>query len=219
VPGLRERKKLQTRQLIADTAARLFVERGFDAVTVDEIAEAAEVARKTVFNYFPTKEDLALDRVTERENELIGIVRDRPEGMSLVTAFRQQAVRLICDREDRPARLGRAELIQLVDSSAALQRAIHARRANLIRTLAAEVAAATGAPAHDPVAFTAACSLLGAYRSLAHEYDHRHMAGQARATIVLALHAEASRVFDLLDHGLAGYAPARRSLSTGGTTH
>ena len=56
--GLRERKKLRTRQLIAETAMRLFVERGFDAVPVAAVARAAEVSEATVFNYFPTKEDL-----------------------------------------------------------------------------------------------------------------------------------------------------------------
>ncbi|UZJ30166.1 TetR/AcrR family transcriptional regulator [Streptomyces endophytica] len=58
--GLRERKKEQTRQRIAAVAWRLFAERGFEAVTVNEIAEAAEVAKATLFAYFPTKESLAL---------------------------------------------------------------------------------------------------------------------------------------------------------------
>jgi AcrR family transcriptional regulator len=57
-PGLRERKKQRTRELIAETARELFVERGFERVTVAEIARSSEVSEKTVFNYFPTKEDL-----------------------------------------------------------------------------------------------------------------------------------------------------------------
>ena len=56
--GLRERKKQQTRQLLAETARRLFAERGFENVSIVEIARAADVSEATVFNYFPTKEDL-----------------------------------------------------------------------------------------------------------------------------------------------------------------
>src|SRR5919197_1129588 len=74
--GLREFKKQRTRQLIADTALRLFVERGFERVTVAEVAEAAGVSEKTVFNYFPTKEDLFFDEVEERETALVAAVRD-----------------------------------------------------------------------------------------------------------------------------------------------
>src|SRR5437764_10720607 len=61
--GLRERKKQRTRELIAETARRLFIERGFEAVPVAEIARAAEVSEATVFNYFPTKEDLLYSRL------------------------------------------------------------------------------------------------------------------------------------------------------------
>jgi AcrR family transcriptional regulator len=60
--GLRARKKQQTRRVIADTARRLFAERGFEQVTIAEIARAADVSDKTVFNYFPAKEDLYFDR-------------------------------------------------------------------------------------------------------------------------------------------------------------
>src|SRR3984893_15755215 len=61
--GLRERKKRLLRQQLSDTATRMFMERGFDAVRVTEIAEACGVSEKTVFNYFPTKESLILDRL------------------------------------------------------------------------------------------------------------------------------------------------------------
>ena len=63
VEGLRERKKRLMRQQLSDTATRMFVERGFDAVRVSEVAEACGVSEKTVFNYFPTKESLVLDRL------------------------------------------------------------------------------------------------------------------------------------------------------------
>src|SRR5215211_6851502 len=85
--GLRERKKERTRQLIADTARQLFAERGFDAVTVAEIARQAEVAEKTVYNYFPTKEDLFYSRLEAFEEELLAAIRERGEGESVLAAF------------------------------------------------------------------------------------------------------------------------------------
>jgi AcrR family transcriptional regulator len=87
--GLRERKKQATRRMIADIATGLFVVRGFDAVTVAEIAEAAGVSKMTVFNYFPRKEDLYLDRHLDRLRELEAVVRDRPAGEPVSAAMRR----------------------------------------------------------------------------------------------------------------------------------
>jgi AcrR family transcriptional regulator len=78
--GLRELKKARTRQAIQDAAWRLFAERGFEAVTVKEIARVAEVAEKTVFNYFPTKEDLVFDRMQAFEDQVLDAVRQRRTG-------------------------------------------------------------------------------------------------------------------------------------------
>ncbi|MER6799893.1 TetR/AcrR family transcriptional regulator, partial [Amycolatopsis mediterranei] len=77
-PGLRERKKQATRLLISNVATGLFAERGFEEVTVAEIAEAAGVSKMTVFNYFPRKEDLFLDRHADRLAELTSVLRSRP---------------------------------------------------------------------------------------------------------------------------------------------
>lgn len=88
-PGLRERKKQATRRMIADIATGLFVRRGFDAVTVAEIADAAGVSKMTVFNYFPRKEDLYLDRHLDRLRELEAVVRDRPAGEPVSVAIRR----------------------------------------------------------------------------------------------------------------------------------
>ncbi|MCZ9345440.1 TetR/AcrR family transcriptional regulator, partial [Streptomyces sp. TRM76130] len=65
--GLRERKKRRTYQVLSDTAVRLFTERGFDAVSVAEVAAAAEVSKPTLFRYFPAKEDLVLYRIADHE--------------------------------------------------------------------------------------------------------------------------------------------------------
>lgn len=84
--GLRERKKRQTRQYISDVATGLFLERGFDAVTVAEIAEAADVSVNTVYNYFPAKEDLFLDRSKGVVDRLARWVRGRETGESAAAA-------------------------------------------------------------------------------------------------------------------------------------
>ena len=86
--GLRERKKQATRLLISNVATGLFIERGFEEVTVAEIAEAAGVSKMTVFNYFPRKEDLFLDRHADRLAELTSVVRDRTAGQSAGAALR-----------------------------------------------------------------------------------------------------------------------------------
>src|SRR5881275_1648549 len=85
--GLRQRKKQQTREAIAQTARRLFLEHGFDAVTVDDVARAADVSRKTVFNYFPTKEDLFYGRMEIFEEDLLAAIRSRAPGESILRAF------------------------------------------------------------------------------------------------------------------------------------
>src|SRR5436190_16376375 len=85
--GLRERKKRQTRELIAQQARRLFGERGFEAVTVAEVARAADVSEATVFNYFPTKEDLFYSDLEAFEEELLSAVRDREPGESMLEAL------------------------------------------------------------------------------------------------------------------------------------
>ncbi|WP_053850777.1 TetR/AcrR family transcriptional regulator [Streptomyces sp. NRRL B-24085] len=84
--GLRERKKRQTRQYISDVATALFVERGFDAVTVAEVADAANVSVNTVYNYFPAKEDLFLDRSKGVVDRLSRWVRGRDAGESAAAA-------------------------------------------------------------------------------------------------------------------------------------
>ncbi len=85
--GLRERKKQQTRVTIAEIAWGLFVERGFDRVSVAEIALAADVSEATVFNYFATKEDLAYARMHDYQTDVLTAIRDRESGVSLVDAF------------------------------------------------------------------------------------------------------------------------------------
>ncbi|MCS0605274.1 TetR/AcrR family transcriptional regulator [Streptomyces sp. LP11] len=92
---LRERKKRETRQRISDIATGLFRERGFDEVTVAEVARAAGVSTMTVFNYFPRKEDLFLDRIPQAAELFAGAVRDRAPDEPPLAALRRLALRLL----------------------------------------------------------------------------------------------------------------------------
>lgn len=87
-PGRRERKKAATRQALSEAAMRLFLERGFDNVTVREIAEMADVSTTTLMNYFPTKEALVFDLEDEVERSLVAAVAERPPDISMLAALR-----------------------------------------------------------------------------------------------------------------------------------
>src|SRR3954452_12818478 len=97
--GLRERKKLQTAMRIYRTAVELFVERGFDAVSVAEIADAAEVSKMTVFNYFGTKEDLVFRPTEEHFGDAARAFREREPGESAVDAVRRQFLDMVEARD------------------------------------------------------------------------------------------------------------------------
>ncbi|MGV9316492.1 TetR/AcrR family transcriptional regulator [Streptomyces sp. NPDC003691] len=85
--GLRARKRERTRDAIGDAAVSLFLERGFDRVSVNDIAAAAEISKPTLFRYFPTKEDLVLHRFADHQGEAARVVRDREPGAGPMAAL------------------------------------------------------------------------------------------------------------------------------------
>ncbi|WP_037906527.1 TetR/AcrR family transcriptional regulator [Actinacidiphila yeochonensis] len=97
--GLRARKKARTRDAIADAAVSLFLERGFDRVSVNDVASAAEISKPTLFRYFPTKEDLVLHRFADHQGEAARVVRDREPGTEPVAALHRH-FRAGLDRHD-----------------------------------------------------------------------------------------------------------------------
>ena len=203
--GLRERKKLMTRQHIADVAAALFAEHGFEDVTVDQVAAAAEVAKKTVFNYFPTKEDLVFDRAEQRELDIVALVRDRPAGTSVLAAFRAQSERMLDWIARQKPGFQRGSAVELARTSQALQRRALEIQERQARVLTAELAACGGQPEWDPLAQTVARVLLAANRSVFREV-HRHLAeGASPAEAARRARPAARRVFDQLEHGLGTY--------------
>ncbi|HEU5199034.1 MAG TPA: TetR family transcriptional regulator [Ktedonobacterales bacterium] len=206
ISGLRERKKRQTRETIADVALGLFIERGFDAVTVAEIAQAAEVAVKTVFNYFPTKEDLFFDRQAEVEDAWSRVARKRASGESVVAALRRDFLDKLA-RRDPSSGLNEdfvtfARLIQSSPSLQVREREIGERsRDALARTLVAE----SGAASDDLTPRLVASLVEAIYRTLHAESRRRLLAGERANAIYPDMLAAANRAFDLLETGIGSY--------------
>jgi AcrR family transcriptional regulator len=213
--GLRERKKQQTRMHIAQTARRLFTERGFDAVTVAEVARAADVAEKTVFNYFPTKEDLFYSGMEAFEEQLLGAVRDRAPGESVLDAFRGFflkpsgvfAMRGAGTPAEATERL--LNVTRVITESAALrarEREVLERYAD---ALAAVIAEETGAAPDDVEPFVVAHALLGVHRSLIEYVRRRVLAGASAPRIARDLRGQAEAALARLEGGLGDYAVRR----------
>lgn len=194
--GLRERKKEQTRRRIESVALSLFAERGFDAVTVNEIAEAAEVAKATLFTYFPSKESLVLRGVGE--DDLAGIVARRPPGQSPLQALRAHHRTVASgeleavDSDDVVTRM------RVIFDSPALSAAANTLLYRQRQALADVLAEDHGEPAATLMAAQIAATVL----TLQEGFFHLLAAGTspADASRLLAEHAELA--FDLLEHGL-----------------
>jgi AcrR family transcriptional regulator len=120
-PGRRERKKAATRKAISDAATSLFLERGFDAVSIREVAEAADVSPTTVFAHFPQKEALVFDEDDEQRELLVGAVRDRAPGTSVSEALRDLYRRELLDVADDPDGTNRRRFMDLISSTPALR--------------------------------------------------------------------------------------------------
>jgi AcrR family transcriptional regulator len=204
-PGLRERKKRRTKELIAETARRLFTERGFDAVTVAEVARAADVSEGTVFNYFPTKEDLFYSGMEAFEAALVDAVRRRPAGESVLRAFRG----FVLDGAATLAAEGTAEVIgraaRLIGASRSLQGREREVAAESTDALAALLAEEAGAPADDVEAWAVANALMGVQRALVAHVRAQVLAGRRGPGLAADARAQAERAFDRLEAGLGGY--------------
>lgn len=201
--GLRQRKKAQTRRLIAETAMSLFAARGFDRVTVAEVAAAAEVATTTVFNYFPTKEDLFYDRQDEVVGHLGHVVRHRAPGESFVAACRRDMLELIAARDWRAGLAGNiARFHRMVGDSPALQARARLMTDQAVADLATAVAEELGIGADDIVAITTAATLTAIRTSLLTQARSESLAGDDIDTIALALTTATERAFGLLDGDL-----------------
>jgi AcrR family transcriptional regulator len=211
--GLRERKKQQTRQLLAETARRLFSERGFEQVSVAEIAREADVSEMTVFNYFPSKEDLVYSGLETFEEHLLAAIRERPPDQTLIAAFGEFILEprgLLTVKDDAAAR----ELIavtRMIAASPALLAREQQIFARYTDTLAHLIATETGARAGDLRPYVVANALIGVHRALISYVRERLESGASdRRRLARQVRQRGENALALLSNGLDDYAPKRQ---------
>ena len=206
--GLRERKKRQTRETIAHAAMALFAEHGFDAVTVADVARAADVSEKTVFNYFPAKEDLVLHGGEERRAALIEAIRSRPEGTSIVEPFRAASLDFVERVEHDPVE-SIVAIPRLVSQSRLLRDRLFLGWEQEAAALTPVIAEETGAAEGDLVAAVVARTLAWTHRLVFRAAFQRLLAGEDQVAVAADLREQARRAYETLEQGLAGYGVTR----------
>jgi AcrR family transcriptional regulator len=205
--GRRERKKNQTRELIAETARRLFAERGFDHVSIAEIARQADVSETTVFNHFRTKEDLVYWRMDTFEDELVGAIRQRAFGESILTAFGRfvLAPRGLLAQTDPDAVEQLAGLTRMITESPALLAREHEIMARYTESLAALLADETRARPGDVAPWVAANALMGVHRALLAYTRAQIVAGRRNPALARAVRTQGRDALATLERGLGDY--------------
>ena len=196
-PGLRERKKARTRRHIADTAARLFAERGYEHVAVTDVARAAEVAEQTVYNYFPAKEQLVTDREAQVQERLCELIRSRPPEVTPAAAVRGFVLESVAGIRDIPPDQWRGELGYL----AAISPAVHRLALELTDRLAATLAGAISDTSAVPpeIARIQGIALAGVFQIIISESGRRTREGQNQAEIADELYPVIGNVLGELD--------------------
>ncbi|HMG21850.1 MAG TPA: TetR family transcriptional regulator [Kofleriaceae bacterium] len=202
--GLRQRKKQETRARISGVGTALFFQRGFDAVSVSEIAEAANVSRMTVFNYFPRKEDIFFDRRDEAAELLRGAIRDRPRSATVLAALRALVLGLLSRGHPFVAvSHGVRGFWAVVERSDALRRHAGELLDQLETALAAMLVEAVQAPALDPIARIAAGMIWSVFREVYREGMRAVRDGDAADTVRRKQRELIHKGFDMLDAAFA----------------
>jgi AcrR family transcriptional regulator len=200
MPRSAERGGPQTRAKISQVATRLFLERGFDTVTVAEVAREAGVSSVTVFNHFPRKEDLLLDREVDAVELLRSAVRDRAPGVDVLASLRDVTLRLV---DDRHALSGVADgsipFFRTVAASPALVARVREIASELQQTLAGELDEDPGFDGDGPLL---AAFFIAGYGTVMVETARRLIAGEPAEAVADGHRARLERLFDALRAGI-----------------
>ncbi|SDM20816.1 TetR/AcrR family transcriptional regulator [Nonomuraea jiangxiensis] len=196
----RERKKAETRRRISDLGTLLFMERGFDNVTIGEIAEAADVSKVTVFNHFPRKEDIFFDRLPELAELLTVTVRDRPGGTSVLGALRATLLRHIAEGHPLGGMDDRFRLFWgvILDSPA-----LRARLRETVEEAEDLLASLIAEWGDDPDPWLSAALIVAGCRAAYGSIAARVLAGEAAAGLQEEYVARVNLTFDALERALA----------------
>ena len=209
IEGLRARKKRAAREAIAATARRLFAERGFDAVTVAEVAAAADVSEKTVFNYFPTKEDLAFAGREEGIAQFVAAITERPPGTSVLDVFRAMTTTVL----DVFVAGGDEDLLavaKIIRGSPTLQERLTVGWESGAAAITAAIAETSGAADDDLVPGIVARTLWFTHRSIFLAALNGLLAEEDREQLAARLRVAADRAYDQLAAGLGEYGKGGR---------
>jgi AcrR family transcriptional regulator len=195
--GLRELKKARSRQHIADTAARLFAERGYEHVAVSDVAREAEVAEQTVYNYFQTKEQLVTDREHQIQERLRELIRSRAPGATPTAAIRDFVLEGVDGiRRIRPE-LWRGEIGYLAAISPTVHRIALGLVDRLARALATAISETTAIP--PQLAQLQGIAVAAVYQIIISEAGERTRAGQSPTEVADALYPIVADLLDELD--------------------
>jgi AcrR family transcriptional regulator len=202
--GLRERKKRAAREAIATAARRLFADRGFDDVTVAEVAAAADVSEKTVFNHFPTKEDLAFAGREEGIAQFVTAIAERPPGSSVLDVFRAMTHTVL----DVFVAGGDEDLLavaKIIRGSRALQERLTVGWESGAAAITAVIVNTSGTGEDDLMPAIVARTLWFTHRSIFRLALTGLLAGEEGEQLAARLRVAADRAYDQLAGGLGEY--------------
>jgi AcrR family transcriptional regulator len=204
--GLRERKKRRTREAIAEAAVGLFLKHGFDQVSVSHVAAAADVSKVTVFNYFPTKEDLVLSRIAYQVDLPAQVVRSRAEGETPLQALQRDYLRRLAERDPSTGTCADEHVLaiqRMILASPALTMRMTHHMLSSEESLCAALDEEIGESMNGVVARVTAAQFLATERALADRNLHRLLNGIDPDRLYRDAVAEADLAYGVLARGVA----------------